>query len=143
MCHSLTVSESCRRALTVLVLAVAWASAAIAHHSFAHVYDSDKTVTLTGTVREFLFIHPHPILVVEVRGNGGVPQTWRAEMDNRWELEDIGITRTTFKPGDQVLISGNPGRNLPSTLYLWRLERPSDRLRYRQIGGTPSLDTVP
>jgi len=139
----LTVSEGWRYRLPTLVLVLAGASVAIAHHSFAHVYDSGKTVTLKGTVREFLFIHPHPFLVVEVRGTDAERKPWRAEMDNRWELEDIGMTRSTFQPGDQVVISGNPGRDQSATLYMWQLERPADRLRYRQIGGTPSLDTVP
>jgi hypothetical protein len=143
MRNLLTVSEGWRYRLPALVLAAVWAGAAIAHHSFAHIYDSGKTLTLTGTVREFQFIHPHPFLVVEVSGAGAKPRTWRAEMDNRWELEDIGVTRGTFQPGDQIVISGNPGRDQSATLYMWQLERPADRLRYRQIGGTPSLDTVP
>jgi hypothetical protein len=100
-------------------------------------------VTLTGTVREFLFVHPHPFLVVEVRNNAGTQQTWRAEMDNRFELEEIGMTASTFRPGDQVIVSGSPGRNQPLILYLWQLERSVDRLRYRQTGGTPSLDSMP
>ncbi len=143
MRNLLTVSEGWRCRLPALVLAAAWAGIVIAHHSFAHVYDSGKTVTLTGTVREFLFIHPHPFLVVEVGNAGAKRQTWRAEMDNRWELEDIGMTRSTFQTGDQVVISGNPGRDQSATLYMWQLERPADRLRYRQIGSTPSLDTTP
>lgn len=143
MCSSLTVSERWSRRLPALLLAAAWTGAAVAHHSFAAIYDSARTVTLTGTVREFLFIHPHPILVVEVRGPGAERQAWRAEMDNRSELEAIGMTRSTFRPGDEVIVSGSPGRSQPLMLYLLQLERPTDRLRYRQVGSTPSLDTVP
>lgn len=128
------------RLAAALALAAIWSGAAEAHHSFAGIYDSGQTVTLTATVREFHFIHPHPVLVVEVRNDAGEPQTWRAEMDNRFELEQIGITRSTFRPGDRVIVSGSPGRSQAFILYLWRLDRPADRLRYRQIGGTPSLD---
>ena len=128
---------------SLLMLASLWSGAVVAHHSFASIYDSARTVTLTGTVSEFLFVHPHPFLVVEVRSEAGERQTWRAEMDNRFELEDIGMTETTFRPGDQVVVSGSPGRSSPLILYLWRLERPADRLRYQQIGSTPSMITVP
>jgi thiamine monophosphate kinase len=69
-----------------------------------------------------------------------VSEAWRAEMDNRFELEQIGISRGTFRPGDAVIISGSPGRSQALTLYLWRLERPADRLRYQQVGGSPSID---
>jgi hypothetical protein len=138
-----TVSESSRRPWLALLLAAVSGGVAVAYHSFSHIYDSAQTVTLTGTVREFLFIHPHPFLVVEVGGEGAERQRWRAEMDNRSELEDIGMTRGTFRPGDQVIVSGSPGRSQSFTLYLLRLERPADRLRYRQVGSTPSLDTMP
>jgi hypothetical protein len=123
-----------------LALIAIWSGAAVAHHSFGSIYDSEKTVTLTATVREFQFIHPHPFLVVELRNDAGERQIWRAEMDNRFELEEIGITRSTFRPGDQVIVSGSPGRTQAFILYMWRLDRPADRLRYRQVGSTPSLD---
>ena len=126
--------------LRTLALTAIWNGAAEAHHSFGSIYDSEQTVTLTAEVREFQFIHPHPFLVVEVRKESGERQTWRAEMDNRSELEEIGMTRSTFRPGDRVIVSGNPGRNQAFILYLWRLDRPADKLRYRQVGGTPSLE---
>jgi hypothetical protein len=124
-----------------LGLGAAWAMAAGAHHSFGSIYDSGRTVALEGVVKEFLFVHPHPFLVVSVQGERGGEQSWRAEMDNRFELEDIGIDARTFKPGDRVRISGSPGRNEPQILYLWKLERPADGLLYEQIGSTPHLKT--
>jgi hypothetical protein len=128
------------RAAAALVLAAICSGAAHAHHTFSGIYDSEKTVTLTATVREFQFIHPHPFLVVEVRNESGERQTWRAEMDNRFELEEIGITRSTFRPGDRVIVSGSPGRSQAFAMYLWRLDRPADGLRYQQVGSTPSLE---
>jgi Family of unknown function (DUF6152) len=130
--------------VSLLVLTVALSSgAALAHHSFASIYDTGKSVTLTASVREFQFVHPHPFLVVEVRGKSGERQTWRAEMDNRFELEDIGMTEKTFRPGDEVVVTGSPGRTQSSILYMWRLERAADGLLYRQTGGTPSLNKAP
>jgi hypothetical protein len=131
------------RRVILLLLTTLWVGAAVAHHSFGNIYDSGKTVTLTGTVREFLFVHPHPFLVMEVRNESGVQETWRAEMDNRFELEDIGMTDRTFRPGDQVIVGGSPGRREKFILYMWRLDRPADKLLYRQTGGTPSLNKVP
>jgi len=126
-----------------LLLAFIWSGAVVAHHSFANIYDTAQSLSLTGTVREFLFVHPHPILVVEVQNEAGKRQTWRAEMDNRYELQDIGVTVDTFRPGDLVIVSGSPGRDQPNILYLWRLDRPADGLRYQQVGSTPSLTKEP
>jgi hypothetical protein len=115
------------------------ASGAGAHHSFGGIYDSSKDITLDGVVSEFHFVHPHPILVIQVVAESGSSQSWRAEMDNRFELADIGVTAQTFRPGDQVRVSGSPGRNEPRILYLWKLERASDGLRYEQVGSTPHI----
>lgn len=139
-----TVSEGwLARVSAALTLAAMWSDSTMAHHSFASIYDGDRTVTLAATVQEFQFIHPHPFLIVEVRNDKGERQSWRAEMDNRFELEGIGVTRSTFKPGDKVTVSGSPGRSQEFILYLWRLDRPADRLRYRQTGNTPSLHRMP
>jgi hypothetical protein len=113
-----------------------WACAAWAHHSFSNIYDSGKRVELDAVVTEFQFVHPHPFLLVKADG-----ADWRAEMDNRFELAEIGVTADTFKPGDRVVVSGSPGRTEPRTLYMWRLERPSDGLLYEQIGSTPHMRT--
>ena len=86
---------------------------------------------------------PTPFLVVEVRGKSGERQIWRAEMDNRFELEDIGMTENTFRPGDEVVVSGSPGRTQSSIIYMWKLERAADGLLYCQTGGTPSLNKAP
>ena len=95
---------------------------------------------IEGVVAEFRFTNPHPFLFVEVETDSGLLQVWRLEMDNRFELARIGMTAETFRPGERVVALGSPGRLRPQSLYLRRLDRPSDGLRYEQRGGTPSLD---
>jgi len=129
----------CRRQGWFLGLGVAWAMSASAHHSFGAIYDSGRTLALEGVVKEFLFVHPHPFLVVTVQDERGNAESWRAELDNRFELEEIGMDARTFRPGDRVSISGSPGRSEARILYLWKLERPADGLLYEQVGSTPHL----
>lgn len=121
-----------------LVLAAA-ATPTSAHHSIAGVYDSSRRVTVEGEVAEFRFVNPHPILVIEVAAEGET-QSWRLEMDNRFELARIGITAETFRPGDRVIAAGSASRTEDHRLYLWRLDRPADSLRYEQVGGRPSIN---
>jgi len=131
-----------RRATHLILLLCVWATwmpGASAHHSFSSIYDNSQRVTLEAVVTQFQFIHPHPYLLLSVDAGTGGKLSWRAEMDNRFELVEIGISADTFKPGDRVVVSGSPSRSEPYTLYLWRLERPSDRLFYEQVGSTPSL----
>ena len=124
----------------ILMLSL-FASAAQAHHSLSG-YDQGRNVRTDGVVEEFHFANPHPVLMIGVTAPSGVRQTWRLEMDNLHELADIGISRTTFKPGDKVSVSGWPDKMEPKNMYLRRLDRPSDGLRYEQIGLSPRLTHV-
>jgi hypothetical protein len=109
-----------------------------AHHAISAIYDSSKRVTVEGAVREFQFINPHPILVINVVDEGKTLE-WRLEMDNRFELIDEGIKADTLKPGDRVVASGSVSRTNPQGMYLMRLDRPSDGFRYEQIGASPRV----
>ena len=110
---------------------------ASAHHSLTE-YDISRKVTLDVTVREFQFVNPHPYLTVESRA-GSVVQVWRLELDNRFELVQIGMSSSTFSRGDRIVASGSPGHNQKAILYVRELDRPSDGFRYVQEGSTPRI----
>ena len=110
-----------------------------AHHSIAAVYDGSRQLVLEGVVARFDFIHPHPFITMTVRPAGAAAQEWRLEMDNRFELAAIGVTADTFRPGDQVVVTGSPGRTQAMTLYIRKLERTSDGFEYEQVGFTPRI----
>ena len=77
-----------------------------AHHSISSLYDSSRQVTIEGIVAEFQLVNPHPFLFIDVKGRTGEAQRWQLEMDNRRELVSIGVTASTFKPGDLVVVTG-------------------------------------
>jgi hypothetical protein len=126
-----------RTALLALYLIIASAPL-LAHHAISAIYDSSKRVTLEGAVREFQFINPHPLLIIEV-SEGGKTLEWRLEMDNRYELIDEGMKADTLKPGDRVVASGSLSRTNPQGMYLMRLDRAMDGFRYEQIGASPRV----
>ena len=117
---------------------LALAATAGAHHSIAGMYDASRNATLEGVVAEFQFINPHPIVVVDVR-RGDATERWQMEMDNRRELIEIGVTETTLKPGDRIVVYGSPARREMRRLYIRRLDRPADGFGYEQAGSSPSL----
>ena len=126
-----------------LAFALACCGAAEAHHSIAGMYDQGRRVTLDGTIAQFHFVNPHPFVMVDVKDAGGGSRSWKAELDNRWELESIGMSAATLRPGERVLISGSPGRDNTPLLYVWRLERPADGFLYEQIGTSPRVTRQP
>lgn len=102
-----------------------------AHHSISGIYDDKQRVTIEGVVTQFHFLNPHPFLVLEVKDEKGNPQRWTAEMDNRYELAELGFETGTVKPGDHVIVLGFPARRQPHSLYVRRIDRPSDGFSYQ------------
>jgi Family of unknown function (DUF6152) len=109
-----------------------------AHHSIAGMYDQSQRVMLNGVIAQYQFVNPHPFVIVDVTATTGTTQ-WKAELDNRWELQNVGMTPTTFNAGDRVVVSGSPGRDRTPLLYVWRLERPADGFLYEQVGTSPRV----
>lgn len=110
-----------------------------AHHSISGMYDSSKRVTIDGVIGQFEFINPHPFVVMEVNDSTGTAQQWRLEMDSRGELARIGFTGSTLKLGDRVIVTGSLARREARSLYISRLDRPSDGFGYEQVGSSPQL----
>jgi len=127
------------RWIAALALGIAVAGAhAGAHHAISAIYDSSKQVSVEGVVRDFQFINPHPILTI-VAAEAGKEMEWRLEMDNRFELIDVGMKADTLKAGDRVVVTGSLSRTNPQSLYLMRLDRSADGFRYEQIGASPRV----
>ena len=67
----------------------------------------------------------------------GEMQRWGVEWGGAGALTGQGVTRDTLKPGDKVVITGNPGRNAADhRLRMRTLLRPSDGFGWGQRGET-------
>jgi hypothetical protein len=132
-----------RRWGLVFVVGIATSGlAARAHHAIAAVYDSSRQATIEGVVTRFQFINPHPLMTVDVTGDGGKMEQWRLEFDNRSELAAVGATKDTLRAGDRVIVTGSLSRTEPRSLYTLRLERPADGFLYEQVGSSPRIRTA-
>jgi hypothetical protein len=127
---------------SILLLVFAMTAVVHAHHSIAGIYDGSKQVTMEGVVTQFQFINPHAFLIMEVKSSAGKPQVWRLEMDNRFELIQIGMSEESFKRGDRIIVKGSPAYSQPQSMYLRRLDRPADGFWYEQVGSTPRISTA-
>lgn len=93
----------------VLCMAALLAPAASAHHSFA-MYEREKTVTLSGTVKEFSWTSPHVTIQI-LAGNRGALTTWAIEGSSPSVLARGGWTSTVLKPGDKVSLGIHPRKD--------------------------------
>jgi len=108
----------------VAVLTVVALAPAIAHHSFAAVYDGSKSVALEGTIRDFKFVNPHALATIDVTDDKGVVQQWTVEFDGRLNLTNFGWTDATIRPGEHVKIFGNPERTGAARIFFSKVVRP-------------------
>ena len=110
------------------------AAPAFAHHSFAATYFEDKKMTVEGNLVQFLFRNPHSFVQVEAPDDSGKMVRWAIEWAGGGQLGQQGVTRETLKPGDHVIVVGNPGRNPEDhRLRMVNITRPSDGFKW---GGT-------
>ncbi len=99
----------------------------VAHHSFGATYDSSQKVQIEGVVKEFVWRNPHSFLRVDVTDKDGATKTWALEWGSINQLASANLTRTTLRPGDKLVISGEPARDQSSPrLLIVSMRRPAD-----------------
>ena len=110
----------------VLLAGVGQASA---HHSFSATYDAAQKIEIEGVVKEFVWRNPHSFLRVDVTDKTGATKTWALEWGSTGQLAQAKMTRTTLKPGDKLIITGQPSRDESDDaprLLLQTVKRESD-----------------
>lgn len=101
------------------MLTLALAAPALAHHSAA-AFNTQQTVTVTGTVTQYRFANPHVYMTVQVRKDDGTTVSMEVEAGAASVLNALGFNKDSVKVGEVVTITGNPGRREPDKLLLGR-----------------------
>ena len=103
---------------TAVVLAIAvvvGVTGARAHHGWSG-YDAGKTLTLTGTIREAGYEHPHGSVRLETPG-----KTWIVVLAPPSRMENRGLTRDMLAPGTTATVVGYPNRTEPDEMRAERI----------------------
>ena len=100
-----------RHRLTVLLalLALGLSVPARAHHAGA-MFDATKSVTITGTIREFQWTSPHCFIQLMETTPSGLAE-WSIEMGAPIQLTRLGWKKTTLRPGDRATFVVHPLRD--------------------------------
>jgi hypothetical protein len=92
----------------VCAIAAAYAAPALAHHSFA-MFDHEKTVTLSGIVKEFEWTNPHAWIHINAADEkSGRQVEWSFEMGSVGQVAGQGWKADTIKPGDKITVVMHP-----------------------------------
>lgn len=103
-----------------------------AHHGGATMY-TDRTVTLKGTVKSWLWSNPHCLLTLNVKGEDGQTVQWVTETQAPNSIYASGYRKDSFKPGDVVTIIVQPVKS----------GRPNGRIAQAVLADGTKLGNVP
>ena len=89
----------------VLLILVAGAVPVAAHHGWSG-YDSTKEMTLSGTIKEFGYEHPHGHVRLEVPG-----KVWLVVLAPPTRMENRGLPAAKLRVGNKATVVGYPSRS--------------------------------
>jgi hypothetical protein len=94
------------------IFCVALTSAPVlAHHGEAN-YDTEKMVSVKGTVTNFEFVNPHVQISIDSKNDKGEIEKWVGEARSPAMLSRYGgWDRNTLKVGDEITFYGHRTKN--------------------------------
>jgi DNA/RNA endonuclease YhcR with UshA esterase domain len=100
---------------------------AMAHHGEAN-YDTEKFISVKGTVTEFQFINPHVLISVEVKNERGEIEKWTGEARSPAMLSRYGNwDKGTIKIGDVITLTGHRTKNGTNFMRLEKIILPDGK----------------
>src|SRR5258708_1046134 len=107
-----------RAILATMALVVALAATPLAHHRGTG-YDEQKTLTLTGVIREMGYDNPHGYVNLQV--DDGKGKTWHAVLAPPSRMQSRGLAKEMLKVGSKATVIGYPSRTDPNELRAERI----------------------
>ena len=90
--------------LTLVLVGLALSVPLAAHHGAAS-FDTEREITLSGTISEWLWANPHCFLKFEAKDETGTVRTWTVETGNPTDVGRQGFRRNSFKRGETVTVT--------------------------------------
>ena len=107
----------------------------LAHHSLTAEFDTDRTVSLTGTITEMKWTNPHAWLYINVKDEKGQVQNWAIEFATPNQLYRRGWAREDLPAGAVVSVNGYPSRDKGLRISSLEVKLPDGRTLF---AGSPT-----
>jgi Family of unknown function (DUF6152) len=113
----LEVKAKIRILIPIVAAFFAFSNVSWAHHASRQVYEG-KSIMLMGVVTDYEWANPHSVLSIAVKDNKGKVEEWHAEILPPSEMLRAGWTKESLKPGDEVTLTGRPGKYEQHIMWL-------------------------
>jgi uncharacterized protein DUF6152 len=123
--------------LASAVLLTALTSPLLAHHGNAAWSASE--ITVKGTLVDYVWRNPHVLLVWTTKDVSGKDVQWTGEVGSPESMmADDGWTRSTFKPGDELVLIVRPAKSGAPNGIVDQIKRSDGTMvmRYSRQGGS-------
>ena len=105
------------RFVSLVLILNGFVGIAHAHHSQAGIFDSSKTIEVSGVIKSVSWRNPHGQILLTVKDAKGAETVWDAETASISILRNRGVDGSSIRVGDRVTIAGSPSlRNRPEIL---------------------------
>jgi hypothetical protein len=101
--------------MMTMVLVMALTGTAMGHHGWSG-YDSSKEMTLTGTIKESGYEHPHGYVNLDASG-----KIWRVVLAPPTRMENRGLPKEMLKVGTTATVVGYPNKTEADELRAERI----------------------
>jgi hypothetical protein len=98
-----------------MALVMALTGTAVGHHGWSG-YDSSKEMTLTGTIKESGYEHPHGYVNLDASG-----KIWRVVLAPPTRMENRGLPKEVLKVGTTATVVGYPNKTEADELRAERI----------------------
>ena len=115
------------RIVTVILGVLLGGTRTDAHHSFAPHFDSNKRVSISGTVKEFESRNPHSYVHITAVDENGRTREYTCESHGVTQLQRNGITPSMLKAGTKLRVTGPISRHDPYMCFFDTVELPDGR----------------
>jgi DNA/RNA endonuclease YhcR with UshA esterase domain len=95
-------------------------SVSSAHHSFAAVYDMQKSITVKGTIVQVRLTNPHSWFYLDVKNDAGEIERWAFEAGTPSGMIRNGYKASVIKEGAEVTITGFHARDASQNMGMLR-----------------------
>ncbi len=115
---------------------LSFSNAAFAHHGAA-TWGSTET-TMNGTVVDYRWMNPHVMLIWNTTGSDGKVVKWTGELASiESMMADDGWTKSTFKPGDELILTVRQSKTGTPTSVIDQIKRSDGTvaMRYSRQAG--------
>ena len=94
-----------------VVLLLAGAVPALAHHAFGGEFDPDRPLLLKGKVVKVEWVNPHAWIHLEVLKPDGTKEEWMVEGGSPNSLLRHGVTRASLPVETEIVVDGYQARH--------------------------------